>query len=80
MFGPGGQPILMGQIPIIPQQFQHQHAPQSSGQVLPPKDLPHMSEEKLQEKGMPRCHIDMIWVRQYRFCIYASNMQTSSTS
>ena len=52
MFGPGGQPILMGQIPIIPQQFQQQHAPQSSGQVLPPKEVPHMSEEKLQEKGM----------------------------
>ena len=48
MFGPGGQPILMGQIPIIPQQFQQQQAPRPGRPV--PK-VPRITEEQLQEKG-----------------------------
>ena len=45
MFGPGGQPILMGQIPTLmqPQTFQATTVPKP-----PPREL---SEEKLNEKG-----------------------------
>lgn len=51
MFGPGGQPILMGQISLIPQPQLLQ--PQT---VVPPPSLQqkipdYMSEDKLQEKG-----------------------------
>ena len=59
MFNAAGQPILMGQIPILPQpQFpgQPQLTPQQQQSMPPPQaqqaKLPdYMSEEKLQEKG-----------------------------
>ena len=64
MFGPGGQPILMGQVPqLIQQQQQQQPAFQQQQQQQhvqvtpqpqpqPSQKLPdYMSEEKLQEKG-----------------------------
>ena len=53
MFTPGGQPILMGQIPLVPAQ----QIPMPTGQHPPPpqpqkpKVPDYMSEEKLQEKG-----------------------------
>jgi len=51
MFGPGG-PILVGQVPIIPQvpiamMTPREHALQQQ-QMAPPE---YMSDEKLQEKG-----------------------------
>ena len=49
MFGPGGQPILMGQIPILPQQ---QFPVQQSVQPPQSKAPEYMSEEKLQDKGI----------------------------
>ena len=54
MFGPGGQPILMGQIPALMQQQQQQQQqqfqqPQPSAK---PQARDFLSEEKLQEKGI----------------------------
>ena len=51
MFGPGGQPILMGQIPALMQQQQQQQfqQPQTSTK---PQARDFMTEEKLQEKGI----------------------------
>ena len=50
MFGPGGQPMLMGQIPALMQQQGFQ--PPAPAPAPPPKRAPSpMTEEKLQEKG-----------------------------
>ena len=59
MFGPGGQPILMGQIPIMPQQFPQQQQQQqqqqqpvvTQSQQATIKEPPFIREEQLQEKG-----------------------------
>ena len=57
MFGPGGQPILMGQIPLLPQAppqvpiSQFQQVPPQQPQPAQPKMPDYMNEEKLQEKG-----------------------------
>ena len=51
MFGPGGQPILMGQMPIMPQQFQQQQQQVVSQSQPPAKEPPYMREDQLQEKG-----------------------------
>ena len=63
MFTPGGQPILMGQIPLIPTQ----QIPMPTGQHPPPpqpqkpKIPDYMSEEKLQEKG--KCgNLGLLWM------------------
>ena len=65
MFTPGGQPILMGQIPLIPTQ----QIPMPTGQHPPPpqpqkpKIPDYMSEEKLQEKG--KCgNLGLLWICQ----------------
>ena len=57
MFGPGGQPILMGQIPIVPQQQQPPPQQQQRAFAQPPmpaqQRMPdYMSEDKLQDKGL----------------------------
>ena len=50
MFGPGGQPILMGQIPALMQQQGFQ--PPAPAPAPPPKRAPSpMTEDKLNEKG-----------------------------
>ena len=66
MFGPGGQPILMGQVPQLiqqqqqqsgfPQQQQQQQQQQQHMQVTPQAPSTHkapdyMNEDKLQDKG-----------------------------
>ena len=48
MFGPGGQPIIMGQVPVLPQQIPMFTPSQSQPQ---PKVPDHMNEDKLQDKG-----------------------------
>ena len=45
MFGPGGQPILMGQIPTLMQQ------PTFQPTTVPKPATRELSEDKLQEKG-----------------------------
>ena len=58
MYGPGGQPIMMGQIPIIAQPVIQQ---QQTRQMPPPqpKVPDYMAEEKLQEKGKSKQKIKL---------------------
>ena len=61
IIGPGGQPIIMGQVPMMPPGMpmapgMTMAAPPGTQQITPPgvpnKAKPdYMSEEKLQEKG-----------------------------
>ena len=55
MFGPDGRPIMMGQVPLIPQQMAYAQQPQPVvSQHLPPsqpKVPDYMSEDKLQDKA-----------------------------
>lgn len=62
VIGPGGQPIILGQVQMIqplmqvsgaPPQIQQMSAvPPQQTQVQQPKMPDYMSEEKLQEKGI----------------------------
>ena len=63
IIGPGGQPILTGQVPMMPAPHYIQMAPPPGTQpVGPPGVAPHkanknlMTEEKLQEKGLKMLH------------------------
>lgn len=49
MIGPGGQPIIVGQIPVLPPTIPSFTPAQSQPQ---PKVADHMNEDKLQEKGL----------------------------
>ena len=60
IYGPGGQPILMGQVPVpmVPMQQPVQQQPQQQQRAFQQPAMPaqqrlpeYMSEEKLQEKG-----------------------------
>ena len=57
MYGPGGQPMMMGQVmpPPPPQPFQQTPRPPP-----PPKAPDYPSEEQLQEKGGESPHLRRI--------------------
>lgn len=70
VIGPGGQPIILGQVQMMQPLMQVSGAPpqmqQIAGSVPPqqtqvqqPKAPDYMSEEKLQEKGM--VNIKLLW-------------------